>query len=101
MYLDNITFHNLPIFWKTLIIIGIISIFIFFILLLIIVSLMFENKLSPKKENKEDLEEFNDFLNEFNNGKNQIKDEDDYPILPKIKDFDGNLLKNLMQIDIL
>jgi hypothetical protein len=102
-----ITFSKLPIFWKSMIIIGSISSVIFFILLVIIVSLMFESKMVTKKE--QDLSEYDDFLNEFANGKkdNAIeKDEDgheqeEYPSLPKIRDFDGNVLRDLMRIEIL
>ena len=63
---------------------------------------MFESKLSTKKEQEqENLSEYDDFLNEFANGKKQKdKDEEEYPSLPKIRDLDGNILKNLMQIDI-
>jgi len=90
----DITFSNLPVFWKVITIIGSISTVIFLILLVIIVSLMFESKLSPKKD--QDLSEYDDFLNEFANGKK----EEEYPSLPKIRDLDGNILKNLMQINI-
>lgn len=103
----NITFSNLPVFWKAMVVIGSISTIIFLILLLIIVSLMFETKLAPKKEHQ-DLSEYDDFLNEFASGKKDSGPElevfseyDKYPSLPKIKDFDGNILKNLMQIDII
>ncbi len=95
-------FSDFSIFWKVLIVIGSISIVIFLILLLIIVSLLFESKTK-----KEDISEYNDFLNEFKNGvvSNEIADAvniiDEYPILPKIKDFDGNILKNLLQIEII
>jgi len=91
------SFNDFPIIWKTLIVIGSISTIVFLILLVIIVSLMFESK--TKKEQENDLSEYDDFLNEFANGKKETEDE--YPSLPKIKDFDGNVLKNLMQIDIL
>ena len=94
----DITFSSLPVFWKALVVVGSISTVVFLILLVIIVSLMFESKL-VKKDQEYDLSEYDDFLNEFANGKKQ--EEDEYPSLPKIKDFDGNVLKNLMQIDIL
>ncbi len=90
-------FSQLSITWKALIVIGSISTVIFLILLVIIVSLMLESK--TKKEQENDLSEYDDFLDEFANGKKEFEDE--YPSLPKIKDFDGNVLKNLMQIDII
>lgn len=98
-------FSQLSLTWKTLIVIGSISTVIFLILLLIIVSLMFESK---QKKETNDLSEYDDFLNEFTNGKeNEEKNNEEnnesnnYPTLPKIKDFEGNILKNLMQIDII
>lgn len=93
----DITFSNLPVFWKALIVIGSVSTVIFFILLIIIISLMFESKMIVKRE--QDLSEYDDFLNEFANGKKE--NEEEYPSLPKIKDFDGNVLKNLMEINVL
>ena len=97
----DITFSNLPVFWKALTVIGSISTIVFLILLVIIVSLMFESKLNTKKE-KQDLSEYDDFLNEFVNGKNKnIIIEEEYPSLPKIRDFDGNVLKNLLKINVL
>jgi hypothetical protein len=92
----DITFSSLPVFWKALVVIGSISTIVCLILLVIIASLMFESKM---KDNDHDLSEYDDFLNEFANGKKE--EEDEYPSLPKIKDFDGNFLKNLMQIDVL
>jgi hypothetical protein len=92
-------FNQLSLTWKALIVIGSISSIIFLILLVIIVSLMFESKLI-KKEQEHDLSKYDDFLNEFANGKIS-NNKEEYPILPKIKDFEGNYLKNLMQIDIL
>jgi len=93
------TFSSLSLFWKTLIVIGSISTVIFLVLLVIIVSLMFESKFSTKKEesHEQDLSDYDDFLSEFNQGK---AEEDNYPVLPKIRDFDGNVLKNLMQIEL-
>ena len=91
---SNMTFNQLPTFFKLLIVIGSISTFIFTILLIVAISLMFESKV----DNKIDLKEFDNFLNEFKNG--TVKEEDDYPILPKIKDLQGNVLKNLLQIEI-
>ncbi len=92
----DISFSNLPVFWKVLTVIGSISTVIFLILLVIIVSLMLESK--TKKDHDHDLTEYDDFLNEFANGK---KETEEYPSLPKIKDLDGNVLRNLMQIDII
>lgn len=111
------TFNNLSIFWKTLVVIGTVSTIIFLILLVIIVSLMFESKLNKKES--DDVSEYDDFLNEFKNGKNNkitdlLRDSEneasgrlavltteDYPVLPKIKDFEGNFLRNLLQIEII
>jgi len=95
----DVTFSKLPVFWKALVVIGSLSTIIFLILLVIIVSLMFESKL-VKKEQEHDLSEYDDFLNEFANGKIE-NEEEEYPSLPKIRDFDGNYLRNLMQIDVL
>jgi len=65
---------------------------------------MFESKISTKKD-KEDLSEYDNFLNEFANGKQTKTEtentEEEYPSLPKIRDFDGNVLRNLMQIEII
>ncbi len=91
------TFNEFSILWKTLIVIGSITIVVFLILLAIIVSLMLESK-TKKDQDQDDLSEYDDFLNEFTNGKKEIEE---YPSLPRIKDLDGNILKNLMQIDIL
>jgi hypothetical protein len=98
MNIQEQNFNQLSLTWQALVIVGSISTVIFLILLMIIVSLMLESKL-VKKDHEYDLSEYDDFLNEFANGKKQ--EEDEYPSLPKIKDFDGNILKNLMQIDIL
>jgi len=95
-YIQLQNFSELSLTWKTLIVIGSISTIVFLILLVIIVSLMFESKLN--KKDQEDISDYDEFLNEFANGKQK---EDEYPLLPKIKDFDGNDLKNLMQIDII
>jgi uncharacterized membrane protein len=92
----DITFSNLPIFWKAMTIIGSISTIVFLILLVIIVSLMFE---TIKKN--QDLSEYDDFLNEFANGQQKEEEKENYPILPKIRDFEGNVLKDLLQIEIL
>jgi hypothetical protein len=91
-------FNQLSLIPKILTIIGSISTIIFLILLVIIVSLMFESKMV---KNEQDLTEYDDFLNEFTNGKKSEDSNEKYPSLPKIKDFDGNNLKNLMQIDII
>jgi len=136
-YLNEITFSNLPIFWKTLIIIGSISTMIFLILLVIIITLMLEKN----KKDQTDLSDYDNFLNEFKNGKDQEKNQEknqdqinidqvfniehvfdqidsgqidggqvdsgqvdggQFPSLPKIRDFDGNILNlNLMQIEII
>ncbi len=93
------TFKDLSIFWKTLVIIGSISIVLFLVLLVIIVSLMFESKLSTKKEQEQDLSNYDDFLKEFTQGKKE--ENNDYPLLPKIRDLDGNVLKNLMNIELI
>lgn len=105
------TFNNLSIFWKTLVVIGTVSTIIFLILLVIIVSLMFESKLNKKES--DDVSEYDDFLNEFKNGKNNkiteneasgrlaVLTTEDYPVLPKIKDFEGKFLRNLLQIEII
>lgn len=97
-YPNTTSINQLSLTWKALIVIGSISTVIFLILLVIIVSLMFESKL-VKKEQEHDLSEYDDFLNEFANGKTE--NEEEYPSLPKIRDFDGNYLRNLMQIDVL
>jgi len=89
------TFDKLPIFWKILIIIGLISTFIFMILLCVIISLFMESK----KIDKPELDDYDDFLDEFQLGKKPIID--DYPQLPLVKDLKGNLLKNLLQITVL
>lgn len=98
---DKITFSSLPGFWKVLIIVGSISTALFFILLMIIMSLMLETKVSKQQ----DLANYTDFLDEFTNGKTEINDDDpiiiDYPILPKIKDFDGNILRDLLDIKLI
>jgi hypothetical protein len=92
---DIVSFGKLPTFWKALIVIGFIATFVFIVLLIIAISLMFESKV-PKKL---DLDEFDDFLNEFENG--TAKEEPDYPDLPAIKDLQGNVLRNLLQIEVL
>jgi len=97
--MDYPTFNQLPTFWKVLIIIGFIATFIFIILLIIAISLMFETK-----NNKVDLCEYDDFMNEFmNNDNKEIIESIEliYPVLPKIKDFDGNYLLDLLQIEII
>lgn len=106
-------FSDFSLFWKSLIIIGSISTFIFIILLVIVIFLMIESNNQKKIDN--DLNNnYDDFLNEFINGKSEEsqKSEEseeseesekimDYPVLPKIRDFDGKILRNLMQIDII
>lgn len=105
----NLTFDNLPTFWKAFVIIGIIGSVIFIILLSLIVYLMFETKIKSET----DLAEYDSFINEFideNSEKDtkELKIEteselkiDEYPTLPKIKDLNGNYLKNLMEIKII
>jgi len=92
----EVTFSKLPNSWRALVVIGTITVFILLIILVIIVSLMFESKV--KKEDNF-LGDYDDFLKEFAHGKENIND--DYPVLPKITDFDGIVLKNLMNIEIL
>ncbi len=79
---DIVSFSNLPTFWKGLIVIGGLSIIVFIILLIIAISLMYESKVQKKVN----LDEFDDFLNEFENGKIS-EEKNNYPVLPKIKDL--------------
>ena len=93
-------FKNLPILFKSLIIIGFITTIVFIVLLVVIISLMSESKLKP--ETDVNLDDFDDFLREFKNGDSKDKFiEIDYPDLPRIKDLRGNLLLNLLQIDLI
>lgn len=100
--MQNISFSDLDILWKSLIVIGSISSLVFLVLLVVIISLVLE----AKKEQKVDLSEYDDFLNEFAKGASkevgdnaeEIKKE--YPELPKIKDFEGNVLKDLLILTI-
>ena len=92
-------FTKLPILFKALVIIGFIATIVFIVLLVVIISLMSESKAKTEP----DLEEFDDFLHEFKSG-NTSKEkviEINYPELPKIKDLNGNLLLNLLQIELI
>ncbi len=94
-------FYSLPIFWKILIIIGSITVFITFILIIVLLSLF----CGPKLELEADIREYNNFLDEFENGSINIDTEENkdiiiYPNLPKIKDLKGDILLDLMKIDI-
>jgi uncharacterized protein YacL len=97
--MSTVIFSELPTFWKTFIVIGFISTLIFIVLLIIIIYLLFDTKI---KNEEQDISEFEDFLNEFKDGKTcEENEESSYPILPKIKDLKGDILKNLLQIDII
>ncbi len=94
-------FSNLPVFWKILMIIGLITVFISFILIIVLVSLF----CGPKTELDADIREYNSFLDEFENGSINVESEENkdiiiYPQLPKVKDLKGEVLLDLMQIDI-
>lgn len=93
-------FSRLPILWKTLIIIGFITVFIVLTLMIVIISLISSS--SQKIDTKANLDEYKDLLNEFDkNSKTENDESKNYPKLPKIKDLKGNLLKNLMTIEVL
>jgi hypothetical protein len=92
-------FNQLPTFWKILIIIGSIAIFIIFCLIIAVLYLTkqghkYEHIAAPNNDHTKD------FLDEFMNGK-ESSDPVSYPVLPKIKDFDGNYLRDLMEIKII
>ena len=93
-------FYGLPIFWKILIVIGSITVFISFILTIVLLALF----CSPKLELESDIREYNSFLDEFENGCINIVQEENkdviYPQLQKVRDLKGNILLDLMQIDI-
>jgi hypothetical protein len=101
-FYETPSFKDFSMFWQALIIIGFISTVIFTILLIIAISLMFETK-TIKKEIE--LEEFDDFLNEFEKKEVAVEVAVDsysqYPVLPKIKDLRGNYLLNLLDIKIM
>ncbi len=94
-------FYGLPVFWKILIIIGSITVFVSFILIIVLLALF----CSPKLELEADIREYNNFLDEFENGcinddSEENKDVIIYPHLPKVRDLKGNVLLDLMKIDI-
>lgn len=91
---DN--FSKLPMFLKVLIIIGFITVFITFILIIVIISFLF---ISPKVNLDTNIDDYNDFIESLDN--DIIINEDTYPSLPKIKDLQGNVIKDLLQIEIL
>lgn len=95
-------FYSLPIFWKILIIIGSITVFISFILIIVLLALF----CGPKLEFEADIREYNNFLDEFENGSINVESGENkdiviYPQLPKVRDLKGNVLLDLMQIDII
>jgi hypothetical protein len=83
-------FKDLPIFWKVLIVIG--SIAILLIFCLVIAVLHISTSKEVPKDSKVDSND--DFFREFMGSS-------DYPTLPKIKDFEGNYLRDLLEIKIL
>jgi hypothetical protein len=89
------TFSTLPSLWKTLIIIGFITVFIMLMLMCVIIILMCT---TPKIDMTTNLDEYSELLEEFDK-ENTI--EEKYPNLPKIKDLNGNIMKDLMSIEIL
>ena len=94
-------FNSLPIFWKILIIIGSVTVFVSFILIIVLLALF----CSPKLELEADVREYNSFLDEFESGGINISPDENkdiiiYPQLPKVRDLKGNVLLDLMQIDI-
>lgn len=89
------TFSSLPVLWKTLIIIGFITVFILLTLMIVIIILMCT---TPKIDMTTNLDEYSDLLEEFD--KENTTKGDDYPNLPKIKDLSGNTMKDLMSIEI-
>jgi len=90
-------FEQFPIFLKSLIIIGFISTIIFIILLITVISLFFESK-TIKPVN---LDEYKGFLDDFTNEIPSTICEEKYPSLHKIKDLQGNILKDLLEIEII
>jgi hypothetical protein len=93
MKIDN--FSKLPMFWKVLIIIGFITVFITFILIIVILSFLF---MTPKVNLDTNIDDYDDFIESLD--EDIIINEDTYPSLPKIKDLHGNILKDLLQIEI-
>ncbi len=94
-------FSRLPIFWKVLIIIGFITVFVTFILIIVILSFLY---MGPKVDLDTNIDVYDDFLESLNENKEiEITEHDEikYPSLPRIKDLDGNTLKDLLRIDIL
>jgi hypothetical protein len=90
-------FSSLPTLWKTLIIIGFITVFILLMLMIIIIVLMCT---TPKIDMTTNLDEYSDLLEDFDK-ENIMEKDDNYPKLPKIKDLNGNILKDLMSIEVL
>lgn len=92
-------FSKLPALWKTLIVIGFLSVFIIMVLIIAVVALV---GTTPKIDITTNLDEYADILEEFDRDtKNDKKQHDDYPVLPKIKDLNGNIMRDLVTIEIL
>ena len=93
------TFHRLPIFWKTLVIVGFITVFIIAILVIALSIFMYSKQAITEQQS---IKEYEDFIEEFKrNNKVEQKDESIYPVLPKIKDLKGHVLLDLLQIELL
>lgn len=98
---STISFNDLPISWKTLIIIGIISLFIM-IGLIIFVILIFKTDLISLDflvSSKTNIDEYNDFLEDFNNSIETTQDilvsHDSQNEIPDINV--NNSMSNLME----
>ena len=106
------TFNSVPTFMKVIIILGYIFMLIIIILLFVCIWFLFEkNKEEEEHDDEMNIDNYKDFLQEFknkhrnnnNNSAETIKTDenrDEYPIMPKIKDLNGEYLKNLMTIVI-
>jgi len=97
--MKSTTFNNLPTFWKVLVVIGILTVFIILIVVIFVAFYLYFNKEVKTTE-------FDDFINDFKDGietNKTIKKEEDiiYTILPKIKDLKGESLnENLLIIKV-
>ncbi len=80
---------------KILIIVGIITLFVIFCILIALLFLF----VFPKNDDEVDIEEYKGFLEDFDKG--EMKEIlVDYPVLPQINDFSGKPIMNLLDIKI-
>jgi len=98
------TFNNVPTFLKVLIILGFITMVIIMILLTVCIWFLFQKNKDEDEEEEMNIDNYKEFLEEFKSKHKKENINEDkgviYPTMPKIKDLNGEYLKDLIEITI-